>query len=145
MCFSKEKKVHLIALSIGALSFLSSCGQETANSHDDVDESEAATALTSDYTVPIYPGSTLFETRHANSSIPASVTVIGKFHSADACPEISDWFSRRLRMQGWNVADIDKQPTSVKIVARKEKAECTLNASNDGTTTTIEIMEKTPK
>lgn len=139
----KRNQFKYFALAILMAGTLSSCGSETTTSYADVDESEAATALTSDFTGPIYPGSTLYEVKRSDG--PGSVTVIGSFHTTDACPDISDWYSRRLRMMNWVVTGIEKESNSCEVIANKGKEECKLNANNNGSQTTIVIKVVNPK
>jgi hypothetical protein len=143
MRIADQKRIGLIALSLLAVTSLTSCGSESTTSFDDVDENEAAKALTSDYDVPIYPESTLFEMKKSDGM--GKVTIIGSFHSSDACPDISDWFSRRLRMLNWVVTGIEKEASSCEVVANKGKEECKLNATNSGSQTTIVITVSKPK
>ena len=121
---------------------LSACGSEATSSYDDVSESEAKNALTADFAVPIYPDSTLFESKRADGG---TLTITGSFHSPDSCPDISDWYSRRLRMQNWLVTGIEKADSSCEVVANKGKEECKLNATNNGSQSTITIRYSRPK
>jgi len=138
-----EKRSGLIALAITAVSLLSACGSESSSSYADVDESEAQTALGADFTVPIYPSSTLYEVKKADGM--GKMTITGSFHSDDKCPDISDWYSRRLRMKEFVVTGIEKADTSCEVIANKGKEECKLTANGSSSPTTITITYSKPK
>lgn len=137
-----SRRIKLFALTLFATTSLSACGSEATSSYDDISESEAKSAMTEDFAVPIYPDSTLFESKRSDGG---SLTITGSFHSPDACPDISDWYSRRLRMQNWVVTGIEKADSSCEVVANKGKEECKLHATNNGSRSTIIIRYSRPK
>ncbi|MDZ4833205.1 MAG: hypothetical protein SGJ27_05325 [Candidatus Melainabacteria bacterium] len=141
-----NRRIRQLAVPLCALICLTACGsQDTTTSYDDVNESEAQAALGSDFTVPYYDKARLFSVKRSVSSMPASVTVTGSFHTKDDCPSVSDNYSRRLRIDNWVVTDIEKEPTKASFKAHKDKDECTMSATNDGGETAIVLSVKTPK
>lgn len=129
----EQKRISLIALALVAISSLSACASESKATYDDLTEPEAQKTLTADFAVPYYPDSTLFETSKSGNSTTAG------FHSADATSDISDWYSRRLRMLDWVVTNVEKESSMCEVVANKGKEDCKLKATNNGSQSTILI------
>lgn len=146
MSMALNRRIRQLAIPLGALLCLSACAStDTTQPYDDVSESEAKEALTSDFTVPYYDKATMFYVKRSVCPFPASVTVTGSFHTSDDPPSASDNYSRRLRIDNWTVTDIEKADAKCTFKAKKDKSECNFTATSEGGKTVVLIECKTPK
>ncbi len=146
MSLAFNRRIQELVIPLGALLCLSACGStDTSTPLDDVSESEAKEALTSDFVVPYYDKATTFNVKRSVASFPASVTVTGSFHTKDDPQSALDNYSRRLRIDNWLVTDIEKADTKSTFKAHKDKSQCQFTATSDGSQTAVVIECKTPK